>query len=420
MKPNKILHINRNDHGGSAVVVDLIAKNLNKSKYEAIIHKEKTNLKRQKSILSEDIIFQEKKYGNRYRIAKIQNYEKRKLNIGQRLDCAFGKNASKIYLSMKRAYEFITKQALKIIKYVKIIRHNRINLVHTHSELIHGKPEIIAAKIMCIPCICHVHAYYKPTHFDTFFNKFVDYLIFISNDVANEYIRNRCIRNKAVIIHNGVDMTLYKNKYEIEIIRKELGVKTDDFLVCIVGRIVSWKGHKYFIKAISQVADIIPDIKGIIIGDIEEDYYGQQESYSRELLTLIEELKINEKIKFTGFRSDVPRLISAMDIMVHASSSPEPFGLVIIEGMAAGKPVIATAKGGVLDIIEDGINGILVPCKDSKLMAKAIQKIYHDKKLSKKIGNAARKQIIEKFTIEHQVAAIEKVYESLLGIEQKM
>ena len=170
-------------------------------------------------------------------------------------------------------------------------------------------------------------------------------------------------------------------------------------------------------KQYAEIANKIPDIKGIIIGNVDEDYFGAQGSYYDKLLSLVEELKIKEKIIFTGFRNDVPRLVSAMDIIVHASSSPEPFGLVIIEGMAAGKPVIATAKGGVLDIIEDGVNGILVPCKDSKSMAKAIQKIYHDKKLSKRIGTAARKRIIEKFTIEHQVAAVEKLYDSLLGIK---
>ena len=100
----------------------------------------------------------------------------------------------KVYFSIKRAYEFITKQAPKINKFIKIIRNNKINLVHTHSELIHGKPEIIAAKIMGIPCICHIHAYYTLTHFDKFFKKFVNSFICISNDVANEYNRNRCYR----------------------------------------------------------------------------------------------------------------------------------------------------------------------------------------------------------------------------------
>ena len=69
------------------------------------------------------------------------------------------------------------------------------------------------------------------------------------------------IGNKAVIIHNGLDMTLYKNKYDNELIRKELGVKPEDVLVCIIGRIVSWKGHEYFIKAISHVANKIPEHK---------------------------------------------------------------------------------------------------------------------------------------------------------------
>ena len=121
-----------------------------------------------------------------------------------------GEIAKKVYFSIKRVYEFIIKQAPKIKKYVKIIKHNRINLVHTHSELIHGKPEIIAAKIVGIPCICHVHAYYKLTTFDKFFKKFVDYMIFISNDVQNEYNKNCFLGNKAVMIHNGIDITLYK------------------------------------------------------------------------------------------------------------------------------------------------------------------------------------------------------------------
>ena len=100
-------------------------------------------------------------------------------------------------------------------------------------------------------------------------------------------------------------MTFYKNKYDKKLIRKELGVKPEDVLVCLIGRIVSWKGHEYFIKAISHVANKIPDIKGIIVGDIGLDHYGTQELYFRKLMMLIKELNINEKIIFTGFRNDV-------------------------------------------------------------------------------------------------------------------
>ena len=77
-------------------------------------------------------------------------------------------------------------QVPKINYFVNIIRKNKINLVHTHSELIYGKPEIIAAKITGVPCISHIHAYYALTHFDKFFKKFVNSFIYISKDVANE------------------------------------------------------------------------------------------------------------------------------------------------------------------------------------------------------------------------------------------
>ena len=83
--------------------------------------------------------------------------------------------------------------------------------------------------------------------------------------------------------------------------------------------------------------------------------------------------------------------------------------------MAAGKPVVATAAGGVLDIIEDGVNGLLVPCKDSKAMALAIIKILSDRDVAEHIGNAARRRVFEKFTVRHQVTAVQKLYDSILG-----
>ena len=123
---------------------------------------------------------------------------------------------------------------------------------------------------------------------------------------------------------------------------------------------------------------------------------------------------MQEKIIFTGYRSDISRIIAAMDIVVHASSMPEPFGLVIIEGMAAGKPVIATAAGGVLDIIEDGVNGLLVPPQNSKAMAETILQIIYNQDKAQKIGLAARRSVAEKFTVRHHVNAVQKLYDSIL------
>ena len=104
-----------------------------------------------------------------------------------------------------------------------------------------------------------------------------------------------------------------------------------------------------------------------------------------------------------------------MDIIVHASSRPEPFGLVIIEGMASGKPVIATEAGGVLDIIENGVNGILVKCKDEKAISRAIYQIISNKEKSKKLSLEGQKKVYKNFRIENQIIAIQELYDNILS-----
>jgi glycosyltransferase involved in cell wall biosynthesis len=105
-------------------------------------------------------------------------------------------------------------------------------------------------------------------------------------------------------------------------------------------------------------------------------------------------------------------------MVVHTSIIPEPFGLVIIEGMASGKPVVATAAGGVLDIIEDGLNGLLVPCGDAKAISRAILQIISDPDRAKQLGMAARRRVAEKFTIQRQVMATQKLYDVILANSQ--
>jgi glycosyltransferase involved in cell wall biosynthesis len=134
-----------------------------------------------------------------------------------------------------------------------------------------------------------------------------------------------------------------------------------------------------------------------------------------KLQFLIASYGLQDKIIFTGLRNDVPRLISGLDLVVHASSEPEPFGLVVIESMAAGKPPVATAAGGVLDIIEDGLNGILVPCKDSKALSRAIVRLISSPSRIARMGQAARQRVIDNFTVHHQVTAIEELYDNLLN-----
>jgi glycosyltransferase involved in cell wall biosynthesis len=143
----------------------------------------------------------------------------------------------------------------------------------------------------------------------------------------------------------------------------------------------------------------------------------QNWAYFQKLQALTQALNLEDKVIFTGFRDDVPRLIAALDVVVLSSSTPEPFGRVVIEGMAAGKPVVATAAGGVLDIIRDGVDGLLVPCKDVKAMAEAIYWLLSNREQTEQMGLLARRRVEEKFTVQHHVAAVGRVYDTIMEKE---
>jgi glycosyltransferase involved in cell wall biosynthesis len=139
-----------------------------------------------------------------------------------------------------------------------------------------------------------------------------------------------------------------------------------------------------------------------------------QESYMDELQALAASRGLENRVIFTGFRMDVPRLLKAMNVVVHSATRPEPFGIVVIESMASGLPIIATRGGGPLDSIEDGIDGLLVPLNDALAMADAILTLYSDRKKASRIGFRAKTKSMKMFTIERFAFEMQTIFDSIL------
>jgi glycosyltransferase involved in cell wall biosynthesis len=138
------------------------------------------------------------------------------------------------------------------------------------------------------------------------------------------------------------------------------------------------------------------------------------QAFYQKLQGMVRELGLSEHVVFTGYRTDVPDLLALSDIVVHSSSEPEPFGRVIVEAMLAGKPVIATAAGGPLDIIEDQVTGLLAPIKDSAAMARALGQLLENKAEARAMGQRARESAQRRFSIKQHIAAIQGLYEEIL------
>lgn len=180
-------------------------------------------------------------------------------------------------------------------------------------------------------------------------------------------------------------------------------------LIGLVGRISPWKGQDVFLRAAAQVSRRFPQVRFQVIGAA----LFQEQAYEQRVRQLAADL--NVPVEFTGFRRDVGDLIEQLTVLVHASTSGEPFGQVVIEGMAAGKPVVATAGGGVLEIVDHGVTGLLVPMKDPAAMAEAIGRLLADPAAAREMGRRARERVAELFTIRRTADRVQDVYETMLG-----
>lgn len=180
--------------------------------------------------------------------------------------------------------------------------------------------------------------------------------------------------------------------------------------VGMVGRIAPWKGQHIFLEAAAVVLKRFPDVEFVVIGAA---LFGEDE-YTNRVKQRSNQPDLSGKVLWEGFRDDVIDAIDSLDIVVHASITAEPFGQVVVEGMAMKKPVIATAGGGVLEIIQDQQNGFLVLMNDMHAMAEAICRVLSQPETSVDMGRKARQRVIDCFTTEISVAKACEVYRALL------
>lgn len=181
--------------------------------------------------------------------------------------------------------------------------------------------------------------------------------------------------------------------------------------VGLIGRISPWKGQHIFLKAAALVHRQYPSARYRIIGSA---LFNETE-YESQLKALCHDLGLDDVVEFTGFVHDVQQVMAGLAIVVHASTSGEPFGQVVIEAMAAEKPVIATNGGGIPEIVQDSVTGILIPMNDERALAHAMLKLLNDPSRAQVMGKRGRERVIDHFTLPRSARAVEKTYADLLG-----
>ena len=292
-----------------------------------------------------------------------------------------------------------------------------VRLIHTNSlkaDIIGG----IAADLARCPVVWHVHDRIEEDYLPKpmvrafrFLCGFLPSYVIANSQAVLETLHLKRSRPQTAI-SPGVELPKCSTAAGRAVVDPEgfANGGTEKQVIALIGRICPWKGQHVFLQAAAAVRRRFPNARFKIVGAA---LFGE-EQYEVELRRLRTELDMDGVIEFTGFCPNVAGLMAEIDLVVHASTIAEPFGQVIVEGMAAAKPIVATNGGGVPEIVLDSVTGFLVPMGDASAMAEAICKMLSDPLMARRMGLRGRERARNCFSIESTSEKVEAVYRQIL------
>ena len=236
-------------------------------------------------------------------------------------------------------------------------------------------------------------------------NRLTDVIVANSEAVRQDTLSQEHIASeKVMVIHNGIKMDCYQLPCN-DRLRQSEGLVAKSPVVGVIANFIHYKGHRYFFEAWATVARRYPNAVALLIGD------GPDRS---EFEAQVSSMGISQSVRFLGTRRDIPQLLALMDLLVHPSLE-EGFSNAILEAMAAGKPVVATAVGGNPEAVLHGVTGLLVPPRDGHALAEAVLWLVEHPDEAAAFGRAGRERAAQHFDLRVMVRQYERLYERLVS-----
>jgi len=310
-------------------------------------------------------------------------------------------------LALKSYYNPLT-----IVFLARLLIKSRISILHTHGYFA-GTFGRLAAILAGTPIvIAHVHTTYygfsrRNRLIEKFLAHFTDRIVCVSRAVRKFVVDVEKINPaRTCVIYNAARVSDSPDLAErVENERLQLDIAEKDFVAISVASLAPHKGHRVLLDAAGAVLREYPEFKLLIVGA------GPMRA---ALEAQAKKTGISDRTIFTGLREDVFPLLKIAHIFILASTEREGLGIALVEAMAAGLPLIGTRLGGIPEVIEENVNGLLVPPGDAVALAAAISKLLHSKEVTERMGREGRKKYQMKFTVARMIREIESLYEALL------
>ena len=299
---------------------------------------------------------------------------------------------------------------------IKLLRTHDLLYANTAKALVLGA---LAARLTGKPLIYHLHDIVDADHFSKANRTLLTSAgrwgarAVIANSLASADAWKKAGGGNAPVhvIPNGFDPEPFAALPTREEARALHGMPPGPLLV-MVGRLAEWKGQHVLLEALRSCPGVIAWLVGSAM------FTDEDREYERRLRTLADMPELAGRVFFAGNRDEVGSIYAAADVVVHASTAPEPFGRVIVEGMLASRPVIASAAGGAMEIVEHEKTGLLVPPGDSEALASAIRRILEDTAYAESIAIAGRKSAIARYGLDAIRAQVASVVAEVLKNER--
>ncbi len=295
-------------------------------------------------------------------------------------------------------------------------RHHNIALVHTNSLAVLSGG--LAAWLTRTPHVWHVREIITAGWLNWFLalalRLFATRVVAVSGPVQRHLVAAQPrLARKTMVIHNGIDVARFMDAATAvtQAIRDEWQIPADALVVGMVGRISAWKGQEFLLQAAYPLLRQRDDVILVFVGGDVPGETAHQDTLTR----LIQTYGVADKVRLVGFRADIPPVLAALDVFVLPSTRPDPFPTVVLEAMAAGKPVIATAHGGSVEQVQPGETGLLVSPVDATEMTQALEQLLNPASPRRNMGLAGRQRALAHFVTSRYVADVVRVYRELLG-----
>lgn len=307
---------------------------------------------------------------------------------------------------------------LLAVRLFRLVKKHRIDLVHGQGARVDFYARIAAhtagvkyISTVAMPVEGFDVSYWKRYIYcllDHFTERYVDRFLLCSEALRKTYVEKHLVPpDKAIRIYNGIELEKYSpavNHTSAAGLKKELGLDNASVLVGAIGRMSWQKGFEYMVRAIPAVHAVIPEVKVLFIGD---------GPLKHELEHLARQCGVEETIVFTGFRSDIKEVLSAVDVLA-VPSLREGFPMITLEAMAMAKPIVATEIKGMDEQILDMKTGLSIPPADTDSLGSAIIRLLDNKDLARSLGQNAREYVAANFSLDRTLQETQDVYQTIL------